>query len=101
MFQNGESQANMSRDNSVPQPTVCGQLKDDFVDTIDPTDGMKRKKTRTANDPELDKAVFTWFVKKRQGGITISGPVLSLQAHTFHIYMEAILLYMETLLLTQ
>ena len=56
----------------------------DFVDTIDSTDGMKRKKARTANDPELDKAVFTWLVKERQAGISISGPILSVHAQNFH-----------------
>ena len=61
-MQTGESQANVSRYNGVPQSTNLGWLKDvqklyDFVDTIDCTDGMKRKKARTANDPELDKAL--------------------------------------------
>ena len=32
----------------------------DFVDTIDSTDKMKRKKARTVDDHELDKAVFTY-----------------------------------------
>ena len=43
--QNGESQANVSHDNGVPQSTIRGWLKDeqklhDFVDTVDSTDGM-------------------------------------------------------------
>jgi len=71
------------------ESTIRGWLKDeqklrDFVDTVDSTDGMKRKKARTANDPELDKAVFTWFVKERQAGTPSSGPVLSVQAQKFH-----------------
>jgi hypothetical protein len=45
---------------------------------------MKRKRARTANDPDLDKAVFTWFVKERSAGTPISGPVLSVQAQKFH-----------------
>ena len=43
---------------------------------------MKRKKARTANDPELDKALFR-FVKERQAGAPVSGPVLSVQAQKF------------------
>ena len=42
------------------------------------------KKARIANDPELDKAVFAWFVKERQAGTPISGLVLSVQAQKFH-----------------
>ena len=45
--QNGESQANVSRDNGVPQSNIRSWLKDeqklrDFVATGDSTDGMKR-----------------------------------------------------------
>ena len=49
---------------------------------------MKRKKVRTANDPELDKAVFAWFVKERQVSSPISGPVLSVQAQKFQNYLH-------------
>ncbi len=69
--QNDESEANVSPDNDVPQSTTRWWLKDeqklrDSVDTVEATDGMRRKKARSPNDPELDKAVFTWFVKERQ-----------------------------------
>ena len=84
--------ANVSHDNGVPQSTIPGWLKEEqklcyFVDTVDSTDGMKRKNARTANDPELDKVVFTWFVK--QAGTPINGPVLSVQAQTFHNDLHA------------
>ena len=51
----------VQNDNGVPQSTIHDWIKDeqklrDFVDTIDYTDGMKRKRARTASDPELDKA---------------------------------------------
>ena len=41
---------------------------------------LKRKKARTGNDPELDKAVYSWFVKARWAGTPINGPVMSVQA---------------------
>ena len=50
---------------------------------------MKRKKARTANDPELDKAVFTRFVKDRQADTPSSGPVQSVQAQKFHSDLHA------------
>ncbi len=87
--QRGETQAKVSRENGVPESTLRGWIRDekkmrDFVDTVDSSDGMKRKKARTANDPELDKAVYSWFVKERQAGTPISGPVMSVQAQKFH-----------------
>jgi len=50
---------NMSGDNDIPESTFCGLIWDeqkmcDFVNTVDSSDGMKRKKARTASDPELD-----------------------------------------------
>ena len=36
----------------------------DFVDIVNFNDRMK--KARIAKDPQLDKVVFTWFVKERQ-----------------------------------
>ena len=38
----------------------------------------EKKKARTGKDPQLLKAVFTWFVKEMQVGTLINGPVLSI-----------------------
>ena len=81
----GESQAVVSRDNGVPESTLRGWLKDeeklkDFVHTLDESDGMKRKKAKTAKDPELDKAMFNWFVQERNAGTPLCGPVVVAQA---------------------
>jgi len=37
----------------------------DFVNTVDSSDGMKINKSRTPNVTELDKALYSWFVKER------------------------------------
>ena len=84
----GESQAKVSRDNGVPESTLRGWLKDEdklreFSTSLDGSEGLKRKRVKTAKDPELDKAVFTWFVQERQTGTPISGPILSAQAQKF------------------
>ena len=65
-----ESQASMSCDNAVRESTVCRWLKDkemlcDFVDMVQSSDGINRRKTRTAKEAQPDKAVFTWFVNAR------------------------------------
>ena len=75
--QNGESEANVSHDISVPQSAICGWLKDEQK-LCDSSDGMKRKNARTANDPELDKA-GSHGLWESQAGTPISGPVLSVQ----------------------
>ena len=50
---------------------------------VDATDQMKIKKQKNgqncAKDPQLDKMVFTRFMKERQGSTLINGPVLSIQ----------------------
>ena len=84
----GESQAKVSRDNGVPESTLRGWLKDEeklreFSTSLDGSEGLKRKRVKTAKDPELDKAVFTWFVQETQTGTPISGPILSAQTQKF------------------
>ena len=74
-FKQGESHANVSCDNGMQELTIRGSLKDkeklcDFVYMVDSTDGTRRNKI-TAGDPQLDNAVFTWFVKERQSGPTV------------------------------
>jgi transposase-like protein len=46
--QHSETQAKVSRENGVPESTLRGWIRDekkmrDFVDTVDSSDGMKRK----------------------------------------------------------
>jgi hypothetical protein len=47
---------------------------------VDSDDGFKRKRARTANDTELDDAVYTWFTEQREQGVPISGTILKAQA---------------------
>ena len=54
-IKHGESQVNISHGKRVPESSIHGQLKDkeklhDFVDMVNSTDGMKRKKARTAGE---------------------------------------------------
>ena len=55
-----ESIANMSCNNGVLQSTVHGWLRQeeklgDFVDMVNSTYQLKRKKVRTSKDPQLQK----------------------------------------------
>ena len=51
---------------------------------VDSNDQIKRKKIKTAKDPQLDKAAFTWFVKERQTDSHINGPVFRIQVQKLH-----------------
>ncbi len=84
----GQSQARVSREYGVPESTLRGWLKDesklrDFVHTVDESDGMDRKRARTAENPTLDSAMYTWFVQEQRSGVPLSGPVVKAQAQKF------------------
>ena len=84
-IRNGETQAKVSREAGIPESTLRGWLKEEpklrqFLEEVDSDDGIKRKRTRTAKDPVLDKAVFNWFVQQRSEGLPISGPLVQAQA---------------------
>ncbi|KAM4687299.1 tigger transposable element-derived protein 5 [Discoglossus pictus] len=92
---NGERQANVSRDFGVPGGTLRGWLKDEqklrwFLDQLGGDVGTHRKKMRLANEEEIDRAVYTWFITLRQQGIPLSGPIIQAQAEAFakQIYGE-------------
>ncbi|KAJ1194709.1 hypothetical protein NDU88_003995 [Pleurodeles waltl] len=92
---NGERQASVSRDFGVPGGTLRGWLKDEqklrwFLDQLGGDVGTHRKKMRLANEEEIDRAVYTWFVALRQQGIPLSGPIIQAQAEAFarQIYGE-------------
>lgn len=66
-----------------------GWIKDEvklreFVTEVDEDVGLTRKRVKTAQDPALDKAMFTWFVQGRTTGAPISGPLLQAKAAEVH-----------------
>ena len=84
----GESQAKISRDIGVSESTLRGWLKDElklreFVHSVDETDGLARKRARTAKDTDLDTALYTWFVQQQANGVPLSGPIVCAQAEKF------------------
>ncbi|KAM4028986.1 tigger transposable element-derived protein 5 [Anomaloglossus baeobatrachus] len=92
---NGERQASVSRDFGVPGGTLRGWLKDEqklrwFLDQLGGDVGTQRKKMRLANEEEIDRAVYSWFLTLRQQGIPLSGPIIQAQAEAFakQIYGE-------------
>ncbi|XP_006011116.1 jerky protein homolog-like [Latimeria chalumnae] len=84
----GQSKAKISYDTGVPESTLQGWLKEEynlraFVMTVSETEGLSRKRARTASDAPLDTAVYNWFVQERAVGTPISGPIVKAQAEKF------------------
>ena len=84
----GESQAAVSRDLGISDSTLRGWLKNETSLRASlgemEAGGSKRKRQRSAQDPQLEKAVITWFNQERAEGTPISGPLLQDQAKVFH-----------------
>ncbi|XP_006152134.2 tigger transposable element-derived protein 5 [Tupaia chinensis] len=84
----GERQASVCRDFGVPGGTLRGWLKDEpklrwFLDQLGGEVGTQRKKMRLANEEEIDRAVYSWFLALRQHGVPLSGPLIQAQAEAF------------------
>ena len=50
---------------------------------------MDRHTMKTYTLEDLDKAFYTWFVQKRNGGTPLSGPILKEKALWFHVQLCA------------
>ncbi|XP_006879492.1 PREDICTED: tigger transposable element-derived protein 5 [Elephantulus edwardii] len=84
----GERQASVCRDFDVPGGTLRGWLKDEpklrwFLEQLGGEVGTQRKKMRLANEEEIDRAVYAWFLALRQHGVPLSGPLIQAQAEAF------------------
>ncbi|NXO00908.1 TIGD5 protein, partial [Rhinopomastus cyanomelas] len=84
----GERQASVCRAFGVPGGTLRGWLKDEaklrwFLEQLGGEVGTQRKKMRLANEEEIDRAVYSWFLALRQHGVPLSGPLIQAQAEAF------------------
>ncbi|XP_061303571.1 tigger transposable element-derived protein 5 [Pezoporus flaviventris] len=84
----GERQASVCRAFGVPGGTLRGWLKDEaklrwFLEQLGGDVGTQRKKMRLANEEEIDRAVYAWFLALRQHGVPLSGPLIQAQAEAF------------------
>lgn len=85
----GISKAKIKRDFGIPEGTIRGWVAEEkklrsFVDKVDETSGLQRKKTRLGSNTSVDDCLYTWFVQKRSEGVPISGPAIKWQAEKFH-----------------
>ena len=59
-----------------------------FTDSIETTEGLKRKSLKLADDERLDKALYAWFIQQRSTGTPISGPLLLEKAKHFTMQLN-------------
>ena len=43
-----------------------------FIDSIETSEGLKRKSLKLADDEQLDKVLYAWFIQQRSTGTPIS-----------------------------
>ena len=82
--------SNISREFNIGRSTVADIVISedkirDFVGHLQSEDCVKKRQiVRHAAFPNVDKAVYLWFVQQRADGIPVSGPVLMAKAQQMY-----------------
>ncbi|CAM5085439.1 unnamed protein product [Natator depressus] len=84
-LKSGMSQAKVSKEVGVGESTLRGWIKEEeklrsMLVELDESEGLERKLLKTAQDNQLDRAVFTWFTQERSDGTPISSDIIRKQA---------------------
>ena len=51
-----------------------------FTESIETSEGLEHKSLKLADDEQMDKALYPWFIQHRSTGTLISGPLLQEKA---------------------
>jgi hypothetical protein len=78
----GVSKAQIKRELGIPEGTIRGWITEErrlrsFLDKLDNTPGMERKKLRLGKNETVDDRLYIWFVQKRSLDFPLSGPILN------------------------
>ena len=85
----GEKGTNLAQEFGISKQQISDTLKNKedkilkFTDSIEKSEGLKRKSLKLVDDGQLDKALYTWFIQQRSIGKPISGPLLQEKAKHF------------------
>ena len=84
----GEKGTNLAQEFGISKQQISDIWKNKdkilkFTDSIETSEGLKRKSLKLANDEQLDKALYAWFIQQRSTGAPISGPFLQEKAKHF------------------
>lgn len=90
-LEKGEKGTDLSTEYGVSKQQISDIRKNKdklmkFVDNLESDEGLKRKSLKVAQDEQLDKALYGWFIQQRTAGTPISGPLL--QEKVKHFYSQ-------------
>ena len=85
---NGEKGTNLGQEFGMSKQQISEIRKNKdkilkFTDSIEKSEELKRKSLKLADDKQLDKALYAWFIQQRSIGTPISGPLLQEKAKHF------------------
>ena len=97
----GEKGTNLAQEFGISKQQISDIRKNKdkilkFTDSIETSEGLNRKSLKLADDEQLDKALYTWFIQQRSSGTPISGLLLQEKAKHFstrclkHVNMDAL-----------
>ena len=81
----GEKGTNLAQEFGIGKQQISDIRKNKdkilkFTDSIETSEGLKRKSLKLADDEQLDKSLYAWFIQQRSTGTPISGPLLQVKA---------------------
>ena len=84
----GEKGTNVAQEFGISKQQISDIRKNKdkilkFSDSIETSEGLNRKSLKLADNEQLDKALYTWFIQQRSSGTPISGPLLQEKAKHF------------------
>ena len=89
----GEKGTNLAQEFGISKQQISDIRKNKdkilkFTDSIETSEGLKRKSLKLADDEQLDKALYAWFIQQRSTGTPISGPLLQEKAKHFSMQLN-------------
>ena len=77
----GEKGTNLTQEFGISKQQISDIWKNKdkilkFTESIKTSEGLKRKSLKLADNEQLDKALYAWFIQQRSTGTPISGPLL-------------------------
>ena len=84
----GEKGTNLAQEFGISKQQISDIRKSKnkilkFSDSIETSEGLNRKSLKLADDEQLAKALYAWFIQQRSSGTPISGPLLQEKAKHF------------------
>ena len=86
----GQKGTNLAQEygNSKHSSLTIWKNKEKFTSSIETSEGLKRRSLKLADDEQLDKALYAWFIQQRSTGTLLPGPLLQEKAKHFSMQLN-------------